>query len=75
MRRAEWMRVMLGELEAHAARAREHELRLMEGVREAQSWSRWEDREWIAWAAAEAKVSREDTEARVAQGRARLAGV
>lgn len=56
-------------------RAREHELRLMEGLREARSWSRWEDREWLAWAAAEAKVSREDTEARVAQGRALLARV
>jgi hypothetical protein len=67
------MRAMLRELETQAERAREHERRLASGVLESASWAVGEDREWIAWAAAEASVAREDAEARVAQGRALLA--
>jgi hypothetical protein len=67
------MRAMLGELEAQAERAREHERRMAAGVQQSASWAVEEDREWIAWAAAEASVAREDAEARVAQGRALLA--
>jgi hypothetical protein len=66
------MRALLCELEALAERAREHERRMAVGVQESASWP-VEDGEWIAWAAAEASVAREDTEARVAQGRALVA--
>jgi hypothetical protein len=71
--RVDRMRAMLRELEAQAERAREHERRMVAGVQEAASWAAEEDREWIAWAAAEAATTREDAEARVAQGRALLA--
>ena len=70
MSRVDAMRALLGELEAQAERAREHERRMAAGVQQSASWPVQEDREWIAWAAAEASVAREDTEARVAQGRA-----
>ena len=73
MSRLEVMRAMLRELEAQAHRAREHERVLDGGVRESASWAAEEDREWIAWAAAEAATAREDAAARVAQGRALLA--
>jgi hypothetical protein len=69
------MRVMLGELEAQAERAREHERRMVAGIRESESWSEPEDRGWILRAAAEAMVAREDAEARVVEGRALLARV
>jgi hypothetical protein len=64
---------MLRELEAQAERAREHERRMVAGAAESASWAVEEDREWIAWAAAEAGVAREDAEARVAQGRVLVA--
>jgi hypothetical protein len=67
------MRAMLRELEAQAERARAHECQMVAGVQESASWTMQEDREWIAWAAAEASVAREDAEARVAQGRALVA--
>jgi hypothetical protein len=73
MSRVEQMRTLLCELEALAERAREHERRMTAGVQESASWPVQEDREWIAWAAAEASVAREDAEARVAQGRVLLA--
>jgi hypothetical protein len=69
------MRVMLGELEEQAERAREHERRMAEAVRESVSWSRPEDCLWIVRAAAEAVVSREEAEASVVEGRALLARV
>ena len=75
MSRLDRMRAMVRELEELAEAARVHEQRMAEGLRESLSWSSWEEREWIAWAAAAAKVAREDTEARVAQGRALLARV
>jgi hypothetical protein len=43
------------------------------GVQQSASWAIEEDLEWIAWAAAEASVAREDVEAGVAQGRVLLA--
>ena len=73
MSRLDVMRAMLRELEAQVERAREHERRMDVGVQESASWALAEDREWIAWAAAEAATAREDAEARVAQGRALLA--
>jgi multidrug resistance efflux pump len=73
MSRVEQMRALLCELEALADRAREHEHRMAAGVQQSASWASEEDREWIAWAAAEASVAREDAEARVTQGRALLA--
>jgi hypothetical protein len=73
MSRLERMRAMLGELEAQAQRAREHERRMADGARESSSWSRLEDREWIVRAAVEARVAREEAEANVVQGRALLA--
>jgi hypothetical protein len=71
--RVDVMRAMLDELEALAERAREHERRMAAGVQQSASWAVEEDREWIAWAAAEASVAREDAEARVTQGRALVA--
>jgi hypothetical protein len=73
MSRVEQMRALLGELESLAERAREHEHRMAVGVQESASWPLQEDREWIAWAAAEAGVAREDAEARVTQGRVLVA--
>jgi hypothetical protein len=73
MSRVEQMRALLDELATLAERAREHERRMAAGVQQSASWASEEDREWIAWAAAEASVAREDAEARVAQGRALLA--
>lgn len=75
MSRLQRMRAMLGELEAMAERAREHERRMTDALAESRSWSREEDREWIVGAVAEAVVSREDAEARVAEGRLLLARV
>jgi hypothetical protein len=69
MTRLNVMHAMLRELEAQVERALEHERRLDAGVQESASWALAEDREWIAWAAAEAATAREDAEARVAQGR------
>jgi hypothetical protein len=73
MSRVDVMRALLCELEVLADRAREHERRMAAGVQQSASWAIEEDREWIAWAAAEASVAREDAEARVAQGRVLLA--